>query len=232
MKISFIVPCLNEQDNILDTVKEIFNVLKSKLFSDYEIIIVDDGSTDKTSFLVKKLYKNKKIILIKHKKNIGFGGAYKSGLKVSSGDYVIMVPGDNAHSSDEILKILELSGKADIIIPYTNSLGERNLPRFLLSKTFTFLINILFFLNVKYYNGLVLHKGNLIRNIEIDTNGFTYQVYALVTLLKKGATYFSVNVIVKERQSGKSSALKIKNIIEVFVSIVRLRLKLFKTNLK
>lgn len=232
MKMSFIVPCLNEEKNIRDTINEILKVTKFRVFSDYEIIIVDDGSTDKTYLEIKNLMKNEKISSLRHKKNIGFGGAYKSGLKLSTGDYVIMVPGDNAHSSNEILKIIKLYGKADIIIPYTNSIGERNILRFLLSKTFTLIINSLFFLNVKYYNGLVLHKGNLIRDINIDTNGFAYQVFALVTLLKKGASVFNVKIEVKERKSGKSSALKFKNIIEVLSSIVKLRLKFLKINLK
>ena len=227
MKISFIVPCFNEENNIIDTIKVINSIVNKKVIDNYEIIVVDDGSSDNTYKKILQLKKTNEIIVIKHKKNQGFGAAYKSGVKRSNGEYVIMIPGDNAHSSEEITKILKSRGNADIIVPYSKSRGARNLVRFLLSKLFTKLVNLIFFLNVKYYNGLVLHKGNLIRNITIDTDGFTYQVYALVTLIKQGASVNYINVEVRERVSGKSSAVNFKNFIEVFKSIVKLRMKKF-----
>ena len=58
MKMSFVVPCLNEEKNIRDTINEILKVTKFRVFSDYEIIIVDDGSTDKTYLEIKNLMKN------------------------------------------------------------------------------------------------------------------------------------------------------------------------------
>lgn len=227
MKISFVIPCFNEENNIIDTIKVINSIVRKKVIDNYEIIVVDDGSYDNTYKKILHLKKTNKIIVIKHDRNLGFGAAYKSGVKRSNGEYVIMIPGDNAHSSEEITKILKSRGKADIIVPYSKSRGGRNVLRFILSKLFTRLINAIFFLNVKYYNGLVLHKGNLIRNITIDTDGFTYQVYALVTLIKQGASVNYINVEVKERTSGKSSAVNFKNFIEVFKSIVKLRLKKF-----
>jgi len=227
MKISFVIPCFNEENNIIDTIKVINTIVRKKVIDNYEIIVVDDGSYDNTYKKILHLKKKNEIIFIKHDRNQGFGAAYKSGVKRSSGEYVIMVPGDNAHSSEEITKILKSRGKADIIVPYSKSRGGRNVIRFLLSKLFTILVNTIFFLNVKYYNGLVLHKGNLIRNITIDTDGFTYQVYALVTLIKQGASVNYINVEVRERSSGKSSAVNFKNFIEVFKSIVKLRLKKF-----
>lgn len=227
MKISFVIPCFNEENNIIDTIKVINSIVSKKVIDNYEIIVVDDGSYDNTYKKISHLKKTNEIIVIKHDRNRGFGAAYKSGVKRSTGEYVIMIPGDNAHSSEEITRILKSRGKADIIVPYSKSRGGRSVTRFLLSKLFTKVVNTIFFLNVKYYNGLVLHKGNLIRNLTIDTDGFTYQVYALVTLIKRGATVNYINVEVRERSSGKSSAVNFKNLIEVFKSIVKLRFKKF-----
>ena len=227
MKISFVIPCFNEENNIIDTIKVINSIVSKKVIDNYEIIVVDDGSYDNTYKKISHLKKTNEIIVIKHDRNRGFGAAYKSGVKRSTGEYVIMIPGDNAHSSEEIIRILKSRGKADIIVPFSKSRGGRSVTRFLLSKLFTKVVNTIFFLNVKYYNGLVLHKGNLIRNLTIDTDGFTYQVYALVTLIKRGASVNYINVEVKERTSGKSSAVNFKNLIEVFKSIVKLRFKKF-----
>ena len=70
MNISFIIPCLNCSKFIGNTIKRLHKKLKKKRIIDYEIILIDDGSTDETFRILKK-YASKKIRIIRNKKNIG-----------------------------------------------------------------------------------------------------------------------------------------------------------------
>ena len=89
--ISFIIPCHNEEKNIKNTLTELFkaiNVLKLKF---YEIIIVDDLSVDETIKTAKKFSKKSKIkiIIVQNKKNLGYGGAVKEGIKRSKKKFIM-----------------------------------------------------------------------------------------------------------------------------------------------
>ena len=221
------MPAFNEEKNIKEAINEVLSVVKDFDIKKYEIIVVNDCSTDNTLNIIKHQSKiHDSVKVVDNKKNIGFGGSYKIGVKNAIMDFVIMIPGDNAHPGKGIAPILNLAGYADIIIPYSKNPGTRTLARRIISKIFTSVVNILFFKNVPYYNGLVLHKTKLIQNIEIKTDSFAYQAESLVRLLNNGASFISVGVDINERDHGKSSAFKIKNVIQVIKAIILLRLEL------
>tara|TARA_B100001057_G_C22864669_1_gene955982 strand:+ start:2094 stop:2789 length:696 start_codon:yes stop_codon:yes gene_type:complete len=223
IKISFIVPCFNEESNIINTIEEILKISNKCLFKPFELIIVDDGSTDKT-FQKIKIYEN--IRKYKHKKNIGIGAAYKTGLKKSKGEYIIMIPGDNSHPLSSIEPIIKKIGKSDIIIPFTTKKGKRSIARFFLSKIFTFLINIFFNLNIKYFNGTVLHKKKLLDLIKIKSNGFDYQAEILIKLIREGFSYDEVEVFINEREEGTSKAVSLSNGFKIMWNLISLKKEL------
>ena len=222
IKISFIVPCFNEESNIINTIEEILHISNKCIFDRFELIIIDDGSTDNT---FKQVKANKNIRKFKHKKNIGIGAAYKTGLQKSKGEYIIMIPGDNSHPLSSIKPIIEKIGTSDIIIPFTTKKGGRSIARFFLSKAFTFLINTLFNLNLKYFNGTVLHKKSLLNLIKIQSNGFDYQAEILIKLIRKGFSYEEVEVLINERKEGTSKAVSLSNGFKIMWNLISLKKK-------
>ena len=226
IKLSFIIPCFNEENNISFTIKEIFRALKLCSIRNYELIVIDDGSTDETYAKIKRL---KKIRVLKHKKNFGIGAAYKNGVSHSNGEYIIMIPGDNSHPSSSIVPILREMGNSDIIIPFTKKKGERSLIRYLLSKTFTFIMNFYFDSNIKYFNGTVLHKKSILKQIKINSDGFDYQSEVLIKLIKKGFSYKEIEVYINERKEGESKAVSISNGLKIMQNLIKLR-KILKKN--
>jgi glycosyltransferase involved in cell wall biosynthesis len=214
------VPCYNERENIAKTVREIETAADDAGISAYEVLVVDDGSSDGTGARVTALAQQRPHVrLISNAQNLGFGGAYKEGAKRASGTFVIMVPGDNAYPRSGITSILRKAGEADIVIPYFGNPEAKPWPRRLASRGFTLAINALFGLTVPYFNGPVLHKTKLLQQIDIKTNGFAYQAEALVKLIKAGATYCSVPVELTERSAGRSSAFALKNMYQVVTAI-------------
>ncbi|MEW6102616.1 MAG: glycosyltransferase family 2 protein [bacterium] len=220
--ISIIIFALNEEDSLKLTVEEVISAIDDK-FSNYEIFIFDDGSSDKTGIIADELsFKNSNIKVIHNIKTMGIGYNYRKGVELAKNDYVIWFPGDNALSLESIERVLNNKDKADIIIPYSINPDLRPLLRRIISKTFVLGLNLLFGLRLKYYNGVVLYKREVIRSISISTDSFAFQAEAIIKLVKKGYSYIEVGYITKERQYGKTKIFQLKNIINVFKVIISL----------
>ncbi len=214
--LSFVIPCYNEQRNIGKVIAEIDAAAADAPVPSYEIVIVDDCSTDDTRDVARSIARGRSdIVLVCNATNLGFGGAYKAGVEHANGAYAMMIPGDNSHPKEGITPILRCAGEADIIIPYAANPQARDFARIVISRSFTWLVNSLFGLDVPYFNGTVLHKTELLRSITIKTNSFAYQAEALVRLIRRGATYKAVPVTIAERANGRSSALHLRNVIQV-----------------
>jgi glycosyltransferase involved in cell wall biosynthesis len=215
-QVSFVVPCYNEAANIEPTIAAIEAGVTQAGVPSHEIVIIDDASIDKTQDVAAGLAdRNSAISLIVNPVNKGFGGAYKEGLSRARGRYVIMVPGDDAFPVDSITRILEKRGEADIVVPYFERSADRSFLRRVISRLYTHMMNVIFRLHLPYYNGPVLHRADLLKTIEIETDGFGFQAEGLIKLIKAGATYTTVGIKVRERQSGRSTALRPKNIYRV-----------------
>ena len=108
MKLSFVIPVKNEEDNVSQLTTEITEVLALAKIRSYEIIFVDDGSTDKTLEVLKNLHKkNKKIKIIILRGNFGKAIALSEGFKVASGKIIFTMDGDLQDNPKEITRFLE-----------------------------------------------------------------------------------------------------------------------------
>jgi glycosyltransferase involved in cell wall biosynthesis len=218
---AFVIPCFNEEDNVEPTVGSVREAMGSR--HDYEIVLVNDASTDRTLERMQALAAaDPRIRVLDNPSNLGFGGSYKRGARAATATYVMMLPGDDGFPGQSIAEIVSHAGEADIIIPVVTNPGARSWFRAFASKGFTTLLNWTFWLNVGYYNGAVLQRNELLRGIEITTNSFAYQAEALVKLIAQGATYKHCYVSIQERAAGRSSALSLKNQIAVWRTILHL----------
>ena len=219
--ISFVVPCYNEEDNISDVINEIESAVISFSNIVYEIIIIDDASKDNTLKIIKEMKKmNKKIKKIQNKVNKGLGGSIKKGLDNIQNDYVMYLPGDNCHSKTEIKKLLKVNSDFDILLSYYSNTKTRNLFRRLFTYLYTPFLNLIFGLNLPYYNGIAIYKKKMLDNFEIKTSSFTWQIELLVKMLKNDQTKLElVSTVLSHRNKGDSKAFNIKNCFKVIYSI-------------
>jgi hypothetical protein len=95
----------------------------------------------------------------------------------------------------------------------------RSRARRIVSDSFTGLVNTLFGLNLHYFNGAVIHRTRLLRQVPMKSDGFAYQAEILVRLIKAGATYVEVGCEMVERKAGSTSAFKLKNVLSVLRTI-------------
>ncbi len=117
-ELSIFFPFWNEEKNIEKVIKNAIPVAK-KVADKWEIIVVDDGSSDKTLEIAQKLAKEMpNLIVVSHGKNRGYGAALKSGFKSAKYEYVVFNDGDGQFDFSEIREFLNRIGKSDIVIGY------------------------------------------------------------------------------------------------------------------
>jgi len=218
--ITVIVPAYNEERDLRATV-EGANEILIELFKDYEILIFDDCSTDRTGEIADALAKNNKKINVFHNKtNMGFGYNNRKGMEIAKKGYFIGIPGDNEVEPSSIRSILEHVGESDIIIPFIANKKVRPLLRRIIAISYISILNLLFGLNLKQYTGLMVYKTALLKQIKVRTNSFAYQAEILLPLVKRGYSYKEVPMIIKN--TDKTTLLRLKNIIGVLITILRL----------
>lgn len=105
--ISVVVPCFNEQDSILEMYKRLTKVFNKTSYN-YELIFVENGSTDGSQKVLKSLVKkDKSVVILIYSRNFGPHGAYSGGLKYAKGDSVIFIDGDLQDPPEIITKMIE-----------------------------------------------------------------------------------------------------------------------------
>jgi glycosyltransferase involved in cell wall biosynthesis len=221
--VSFIVFALNEEARIEATVETVLRAIAESNLADYQIVLVNDGSVDKTGAVMDRMAsQNSRICAVHNATNLGQGGAYKHGLTRATCDYVMGVAGDNAASVESIRSTIAPVGKADVVVPYANNPEARASIRRFGSRGFTAVINILFGLKIPYYNGAVPRREFLNR-IVINTNGYAFFAEIVVKLLvQEGCSHVEVAVNYPASANAHTSALRIGNLVEVLTDVIRL----------
>lgn len=223
ISISIVVPAFNEEKSIKEAVANLIDALDAFELAKYEIIIVDDGSTDQTGEIADRLAIEKDYIrVIHHSKNLGVGSAVRDGYKLAQGEYVSWFPGDGENKAEELVKCFKYFGLYDIINPYITNSQVRRLRRRIVSRVFSFIINLSFGTNLRYTNGLVIYRRKIFDKIKVNSKGFFFQTEALIKALKLGYSYIEVATELRGRKKGISKALNIKSLFEIASSYTRL----------
>lgn len=221
--LSIVIPAYCESANILATLDNVTRALLP-LELDYEILVIDDGSTDNTAAIVESACgRFTAMQLLRNERNMGFGWTYRRGVEAASRAYTVMVHGDNAWGADTLRDLFSRVGEADIIIGYTRDMwGSRSLGRTAISKAFTLLVNLITHRQLRYYNGLQIHRSDRLKSLRILSSGYGFQAEVLDKGLRLATSYIEVPMDLIEREQGESKAFRIKNIIDVLRTLKRL----------
>lgn len=208
-KISVIMPAFNESEIIARNVKETISTLEN-FKVDFEIIIIDDGSTDETWVKIKKLedkYPNVKAT--RNMKNYGKGRALKKGFRFAQGDYVVFLDSDiDLHPAqlETFFDIMKL-GEADVVIGskrHPNSKLNYPLHRKIISSIYFFFIKLLFGLPIKdTQTGLKLFKYRVLKDVfpKVIINSFAYDLEILVYAHRLGYKIVEAPVFIDSRRN-------------------------------
>lgn len=151
LSFSVVVPLFNEEENIKPLTETIFSVLGTR--PDFlELVLVDDGSRDRTAELARELASREpRIRLIQHEQNRGLGGAIRTGLRAAQGDLILYTDADLPFDFTLIPKLKELAGQDQVVAGCRLNRGE-GARRWVLTKGYNFLIRTLFGLRMRDVN--------------------------------------------------------------------------------
>ncbi len=106
--LTVIIPCFNEEMAIQSTILKLREDLKT--ISHYELVVVDDGSTDKTLDILSKLAESEQMFyVLTHERNLGYGAALKTGIKHSKTEWIAITDADGTYPNEEIKKLLKIA---------------------------------------------------------------------------------------------------------------------------
>jgi glycosyltransferase involved in cell wall biosynthesis len=216
LDITLFIPCLNEEQRVVPTLETVQAAMAELGFS-HEVIVVDDGSTDRTAAVVEQFIRDHPdlpVRLHRNLRNLGLSRSFVDTAFRGRGRYYRLVCGDNVEPKEAMVAILRLMGQADIIVPYYPVLPGKSRARKAISKTYTWLVDRISGYRLHYYNGCALYRRYHVMRWAPYDYGFGFQADLITTLLDEGATYLETPVpgthFVKE---GGSSPLNFRNFI-------------------
>ncbi len=221
--LSVVVPAYNEAENIVVALTRVLVALNSTFIRRYEIIVVDDGSTDGTADRVREWAQliDPPILIFCHERNFGLRAAYETGLAAAQYEYVTWVPGDGEMVWTSIADILRAIGTADLVVPYHGTPERRSWFRRLLTWGSTLQINWLLGHRLRYYQGTVVYPTDLARRLPRTEPGFFFNTEMLCWALEEGLSYVQVPLVHQERQYGVSKAVSLGKIWAAQKAILR-----------
>ncbi|MFC1656885.1 glycosyltransferase family 2 protein [Patescibacteria group bacterium] len=214
--ISIFFPTYNEEANIQKSVLQIKTIIE-KIFKDYEIIIVNDGSGDKTGEISDKLsQKYPRVKVVHHNSNKGYGGALISGFNKSIKDLIFFTDADLQFDLKEITKLLKFIDRYDVVIGYRNPRRDPFM-RLVNAWGWKWLNQILFGLKVRDIDcAFKLFTKQAIKSINIKSSGAMISVEFLIKLENKGYRFKEVPVKHSPRKAGSPTGAKPKVIFKAF----------------
>jgi glycosyltransferase involved in cell wall biosynthesis len=215
--LTFFVACYNEESNITGTLDSIQAGMRD-LPLRYEIIVIDDASRDGSVATVKDyMLRHPSLLLrlVESPKNRGLAHNFAEGSFLGRGRYYKLVCGDNVEPPETLRRVLEPLGNTDLIIPFHEQCHGRSRFRKILSRSYTRLMNLISGYSLGYYNGCGVFRRVDVMRWHSRTSGFGFQAELVISLLDSGASYVQVPIIGRDRQTGTSSALKIRNWISI-----------------
>lgn len=213
--VSIIMPSLNEEDNVLAAITDTLQAVEDFEING-EIIVINDGSTDRTEGLVKEvMLRDPRVRLINHSTPQGIGASFWDGVKHAGGEIVTMLPGDNENDPWETLQYYKLLEHVDIVIPFVFNREVRSLFRNALSYLYRFIINTTFLVNFNYTNGTILYRKSILDELPVGSTGFFFQTDILIRSVKRGYLFAEVPYRLNMRKTGKSKAVSFPSLMKV-----------------
>jgi len=209
--ISIVIPAFNEEQNIPRIRTELIPVME-RIKVAYEILIVDDGSRDRTVQKVNELMKkSKRIRLLKHGINKGLGHAVRTGIVNAKGDAIVMLDADFTFHPREIPKLYDEYVKTGYDCIIGSHFGEggktEDIPihRLILSRIVNLLYSLLLGQKISSISSIFrVYKASAVKKLKLESGGFDINAEILARMLQNKALVAEVPVTLTSRKFGTS----------------------------
>ena len=214
-QVSIIIPAYNEAHTIGDLVTEISN-----LYPDFEIIVVNDGSTDDTAAVAEAAG----AIVYNHPYNIGNGAAVKSGIRIATGDVFVFMDGDGQHDPKDIAKLLHYFPDFDMVVGARTNGNQASWGRALANRAYNWFASYVANFRVQdLTSGFRVVRSDVARNfLYLLPNTYSYPTTITLGVLRNGMSLKYVPIRTKNRQKGKSDIKILKDGVRFLMIIIKI----------
>lgn len=221
--ISVFFPCYNDAESISKLIENAFSVLQ-KSTSDYEVIVVDDASTDKSREVLKDLskrYKNLKLVF--HEENRGYGGALRSGFKAASKDLIFYTDGDGQYDVRELPILFHLMTPDTDFVNGMKMTRRDPTYRVFAGNLYSFFARWLFWLPVYDVDcDFRLIRKELAQKLDLKSTSGSICVELVKKAQRKGARFRQVSVHHFERKFGQSQFFRPERLFATLAELAKL----------
>lgn len=230
VSVSVFFPCYNEQDNVAGVVEQTLAVLK-KLNADFEVIIVDDGSSDGTGQIADEISRlDGRIRVVRHPTNRGYGAALQSGFKAATKELVFYMDGDGQFDMNEMPPLLPLMTEYDIVSCYRLNRRDPWI-RKINGWCWTKLVCLLFGMKIRDIDcAFKLYKREIFDNIELSSTGALIDTEVLARAIRKGYRITQSGVHHYPRTAGEQTGANLRVILRAFKELLKLRTQIRSGN--
>lgn len=226
--ISAFFPCYNDSSTLRALIEKALEVLDD-ISEDYEVIIVDDGSSDRSGAVIDALAaSHDRVRVVRHDRNRGYGAALRSGIKTSTMEWVFYTDSDGQYDVDDLRRLHLLSGAADVVNGYKRSRSD---PRYrvFLGSTYNAIIRLIFAIPIRDTDcDFRLMRGDIVRGLDLRSEGGAICVEMVKGLQAAGATFAETPVEHYPREEGKSQFFRLKNLVVMGGELASLWWRLLK----
>jgi glycosyltransferase involved in cell wall biosynthesis len=226
-RLTFFFPAYDEEENVEETVRRALDEIGPLVHGSIEVLIVDDGSTDRTPELADGLAASDPRVRVHHQPNRGYGGALRAGFEHASGELIGFSDGDLQFDLAEMSRLLGRLDAAprpvDAVIGYR--IKRRDPPhRIFIAKTYNAIVSILFGLRVRDIDcAMKLFRREVFDGLRLDTDSPFLSAELLIKLRARGERIAQVGVNHYPRAAGTNTGASFRKILRTFRDIGKLR---------
>jgi glycosyltransferase involved in cell wall biosynthesis len=224
LSVSAFFPCFNDGCTIARLVV-LANETLQEITTDYEIIVVDDGSTDHSLTVLEELLRSRPVPLrvVRHPRNLGYGGALRSGFSEATKDWVFYTDGDAQYDVAELRKVLALASDGVDVVQGYKLTRQDAWHRVLIGTVYRVVTRIVFCLKINDVDcDFRLIRRSVLQKIALEHNSGIICLELVRKLQDAGARFVEVPVHHYRRQFGRSQFFTPRRISEVVFDMVRL----------
>jgi glycosyltransferase involved in cell wall biosynthesis len=215
LTISIIIPAYNEAENIAPIVSSL-----RELNPSFEVIVIDDGSTDETAGAAYKAGAT----VYSHPYNIGNGAAVKTGIRVANGDIFVFMDGDGQHKPEDIPRMLEQFPEYDMVVGQRKQGGQASYKRAIGNQIYNWMASYVTKFPVKdLTSGFRAVKADIAKSyIYLLPNTYSYPTTITLGVLRDGRSLKYIPIETQKRKSGKSGINLVKDGVRFLMIIIRI----------
>ena len=231
-RLTFFFPAYNEEENIEETVRRALTEIGPLVNGSIEVLVVDDGSTDRTPQLADVLAEEDSRVRVHHQENRGYGGALQAGFANGNGELIGFSDGDLQFDLREFSRLLDrlddpTKKPVDAVIGYR--IKRRDPPhRIFIAKTYNAIASVVFGLRVRDIDcAMKVFRREVFNGLRLEADSPFLSAELLIKLKARGEKMAQVGVTHYPRTAGTNTGASFEKILRTFRDIGKLRLALW-----